>query len=282
LVSISEHKPLSERALVGRLRQLYHPDAVAEIQEQWALWRKQGSEKAVRADMDRFEQRMGDVSEFIKTLKQRFTQWYNKQQGRRGTLWEDRFKSVLVQGDWLALSTMAAYIDLNAVRAGIVTDPKDYRWCGYGEAVGGSPVARRGLTKILEQYGQRTVWRSVSRVYREHLFGSGIERAGDERGRGRRRGFSRKRVAKVIEEGGDLSRTELLRCRVRYFSDGAVLGSREFVNEVFDKQKGKFFHSDRKEGARTMKGGSWEGLCTVRDLRREVITVPSGGAGEDF
>jgi REP element-mobilizing transposase RayT len=74
LVSIPERKPLSERELVRRLRQLYHPDAVAEIQEQWALWRKQGSEKRVREDMRRFERRMCDVSEFIKTLKQRFTQ----------------------------------------------------------------------------------------------------------------------------------------------------------------------------------------------------------------
>jgi hypothetical protein len=54
------------------------------------------------------------------------------------------------------------------------------------------------------------------------LFGSGVERTGDEAGRGRRRGFSRKRVAKVLEKGGELSRAELLRCQVRYFTDGAV------------------------------------------------------------
>ena len=35
-----------------------------------------------------------------------------------------------------ALAMVGAYIDLNAVRAGIVEDPKDYRFCGYGEAVG--------------------------------------------------------------------------------------------------------------------------------------------------
>ncbi|MFT7444863.1 MAG: putative transposase [Granulosicoccus sp.] len=36
----------------------------------------------------------------------------------------------------LASRTMAAYIDLNPVRAGICKDPADYRWCSYGEAVG--------------------------------------------------------------------------------------------------------------------------------------------------
>ncbi len=33
---------------------------------------------------------------------------------------------------------VCAYVDLNAVRAGMVEDPADYRWCGYGEAVDGS------------------------------------------------------------------------------------------------------------------------------------------------
>jgi exodeoxyribonuclease V beta subunit len=40
---------------------------------------------------------------------------------------------------------MAAYIDLNPVRAGLVKDPKDYRWCGYAEALSGSRRAQRGL-----------------------------------------------------------------------------------------------------------------------------------------
>ncbi|MEZ5431159.1 MAG: hypothetical protein R3F31_08270 [Verrucomicrobiales bacterium] len=49
-----------------------------------------------------------------------------------------------------ALLTMAAYIDLNPVRAGMVDDPKDYRWCGYAEAVAGGRRARRGLGTMLE------------------------------------------------------------------------------------------------------------------------------------
>ncbi len=40
-------------------------------------------------------------------------------------------------------------IDLNPVRAGLVNDPKDYRWSGYGEAVGGSVDARKGISGTL-------------------------------------------------------------------------------------------------------------------------------------
>jgi putative transposase len=50
-------------------------------------------------------------------------------------LWEETFKSVIVE-DGLAARTMAACIDLNPVRAGMVDDPAEYRWSSYGEAMG--------------------------------------------------------------------------------------------------------------------------------------------------
>lgn len=82
-----------------------------------------------------FFARMWDVSAFMKLPKHRLTQWFNRQQGRKGTPWQERFKSVLVDGAGDNLATMSAYIDLNPVRAGLVDDPKDFRcWC-YGDEV---------------------------------------------------------------------------------------------------------------------------------------------------
>ena len=49
---------------------------------------------------------------------------------------------------------MAAYIDLNPVIAGMVSDPKDYKWCGYASAVAGSregKLARRGIARVLQE-----------------------------------------------------------------------------------------------------------------------------------
>ena len=115
---------------------------------------------------------------------------------------------------------------------------------------------------------------TASRLYRYVLFSKGEESGLDEEGRPLRKGFSQKKVAQVIEEDGVLSEYELLRCRVRYFSDGAVLGSKEFVNEIFEAFRGRHFQSKRKEGARAMKGGDWGELYTVRDLRREPIQMP--------
>ena len=66
----------------------------------------------------------------MKQVKERFSRWYNKKHSRRGTLWLARFTSVFVENGE-ALQTMAAYIDLNPVRAGMVTDPANYSWSSY-------------------------------------------------------------------------------------------------------------------------------------------------------
>jgi putative transposase len=91
---------------------------------------------------------MGDVSQYMKLLKQRFSIWFNKSHERFGTLWSERFKSVLVEGNGNVLRTMAAYIDLNCIRTGLADDPKDYRFCGYAEAVAGNEIARAGVRLV--------------------------------------------------------------------------------------------------------------------------------------
>lgn len=59
--------------------------------------------------LESFFARMLDVSAFMKLLKQRFTQWFNRQQDRKGTLWEERFKSVLVDGAGDILATISLH-----------------------------------------------------------------------------------------------------------------------------------------------------------------------------
>jgi hypothetical protein len=62
------------------------------------------------------------------------------------------------------------------------------------------------------------------------------------------------------------------RCRVRYFTDGLVLGNREFVERVFEKHRDRF-GLKRSSGARPMKHGQWQGLCTMRDLRIDPVSI---------
>ena len=84
-----------------------------------------------------------------------------------------------------------------------------------------------------------------------------------------RRGFDRAAVLAVLAQGGKLGRAEMLRLRVRYLVDGAVLGSRAFVNELFTRHRERF-GPKRTDGARTVRG--LPGLSTLRALRLRVIT----------
>ncbi|NJL18862.1 MAG: hypothetical protein HC901_00610 [Bdellovibrionaceae bacterium] len=65
------------------------------------------------------------------------------------------------------MQTLAAYIDLNPVRAGLVDDPAEYRWCGYAEAMAGVAEAREGLASAVfaQEYGLDS-WRKVIARYR--------------------------------------------------------------------------------------------------------------------
>ena len=75
---------------------------------------------------------------------------------------------------------------------------------------------------------------------------------------------------RVIQEGGKVPVAAALRCRVRYFADGAVLGSEEFVQGIFEEFRSQF-GAKRKSGPRRMKGSDWEGLTVLRDLRAVVL-----------
>ena len=87
----------------------------------------------------------------------------------------------------------------------------------------------------------------------------------------RRRGFTREKARKVVAKGGRLPASTYLRCRVRYFTDGAVIGSRGFVNEVFETNRRRF-GPRRKTGARLMGGSAkQEKLYSMRALKLQSV-----------
>ena len=256
---------------------IYSKVAVHMLKEALHTFRRQGHHEAAEELREKYLTRMWDVSQFMKELKQRFSLWFNKRESRKGTLWEERFTSVLLEGELATLSVMSAYIDLNPVRAGIVQDPKDYRWCSYAEAVAGARKAISGLATVTAEHrvhekhlpGRPPAGSSspskVLADYRVWLFGQG-EEVRDGHGPGSqivRKGFSREATDEVRSRKGQLTLAETLRCRVRYFSRGAALGSRTFVDEFFEARRDRF-GSRRKHGAKPMRGGSFAGMCSFR------------------
>lgn len=269
--------PLDRDTLLKRLGFLYNSDTVRTVREELDRAAKSDNTKWEQEILVRYERRMGNLSAFMKDLKQRFSQWYNKRNGRRGTLWEDRYQSVLVEGDSKALMTVAAYIDLNPIRAGMVDEVESYRWCGYASAVAGNRWAREGLRKIWGQSPaisaseKELTWDTVGAEYRLWLYHEGLEKELVEPGEvPKRKGFSEDAVDAEVASGGRLSLHAALRHRVRYFTDGAVIGSAKFVNEVFEQYREKL-GLKRQTGARQMKDAEWDGMCVLRDLQGDRV-----------
>ena len=276
LVEVPERGDVDEAELLRRMTALYGAAHVRNVVKQWTEWRGHGSAYLIEDQQNRLRLRMGDISAFVKTLKQRYSMSYNARHKRSGTLWEERFKSVLVENGESAKATVAAYIDLNPVRVKLVADPKDYRWSGYGEACGGGKAAREGLMAAHDSrhYEQSGAWRHVSARYRVLLYAEGEERRAAYGGQLVRKGIATAEVDKVLERGGKLPLPEILRCRVRYFTDGMAIGGKEFVERVFNENRG-LFGPKRKDGARKMRFGEWGGLRTVRALRIAPVSVPA-------
>ncbi len=73
---------------------------VGAVRQRFETYRAAKDEKDEADYLATFYERMWDLSAFMKLLKQRFTQWYNGRTAPKGTLWEERLKSVLVEGAW--------------------------------------------------------------------------------------------------------------------------------------------------------------------------------------
>ena len=278
----SAESGIADKELLKRLSAIYSESFTSEIMKQLSTARADGNEHQVAEIHRRFTYRMHDLSQFMKGLLIRFTRWFNRTHSRTGTLWEERFRSVIVESG-IATRTIAAYIDLNPVRAGMVSDPADYRWSSYGEAIGGGKkgngkTARAGLVRAYfcdqEVASDPEKWREVSRSYRR-LMSFAIEKYSGRKAVEKTGKLVTQNTAEMLAAEDnqtvlqDLTVAKLLHCRVRYFTDGAVIGSREFVNEAFTNARERF-GTKRKDGARKLRGSGRAAaglIWSMRDLR---------------
>ena len=261
----------TDEELLRHLGMIYGRAKVAEIGQEIRHWREKKLDGKAEELRQRFLSRMWDLSWFVRQLKQAFTKWFNKRHQKKGHLWEERFRSMLVE-EGKAARMVAGYIDLNPVRAGIVNDPAAYRWNGWGEAVAGRRKAREGIrqTMLERELGRSGAtralldvadWQDVQEAYAE-LLREDRDSTGDRAQEGGRRGGE-------LAGRARLSEAELLRHKVRYFVDGMVIGMQGFVDGVFQLSRG-WFGRDRQDGARRIPGTATD-LTTMRTLRVRPI-----------
>jgi putative transposase len=94
------------------------------------------------------------LSRFMQNISFRFTRWSNWRRNRSGHLFQGRYKAVLVDAD-AYLVQLIAYLHLNPVRAGMVTDPVDYPWSSHRAYLGKEEIPWLTTEPTLSQFSAR-------------------------------------------------------------------------------------------------------------------------------
>jgi REP element-mobilizing transposase RayT len=213
LVRVPQPGRLTDAELADRYRALYphRPKLVLKVEETLADGGSQAEEMRTR-----LLARMHDVSMFLKELKQRFTMWFNARNRLFGTIWAERFKSILVENDASVLRTVGAYIDLNPIRAKITTKPEAYLWCGMAAAERGDSLARAGLISLVRAKS----WSEARKAYRRFVYDASLSPVKD-----------RSRETMKVENDDELLAETFLMTRQPALSEGWIIGSPRFVGE---------------------------------------------------
>ena len=221
-----------------------HPGADVkddEIQRRFKIYYGEDSSQQLNEPdiMDDLRRKWQDLSEYVKEIKQGFSRFFNKRHDRKGFFWSDRFKSVIVENGETLINCLA-YIDLNPVRAGMVKKPESYRWSSLGYHV---QAANRGgflsMDLGLREFGVKGDEERLSR-YRRYVYEKG--------------GLTETGTEKVKDI--DLSAVERFRFRTRYFTDSGIIGTKDFVSQVYQQFRHHFTskHEKRPKGIRGLDG----------------------------
>jgi len=207
--------------------------------------------------------KLSSLSEFVREIKVGFARYYNKRHNRRGYFWGDRFKSVIVDKGETMVNCLA-YIDLNPLRAGIVSRPEDYRWNSLGYHVQTNNRDNFLSTDFgLREFHVKSEKERIRR-YRRYVYEAG---AVDRPEKGKTKVIGNRILETERKREFELSRSDRFRFRTRYFTDSGVIGSKEFVSKTYLRFK-HHFNSKNEKKPKPVKG-----LSGVYSLKRlsEVI-----------
>ena len=229
LVRVPRRREVPDAELLKRMEALYGTPRFLKVLEKWEKWTKKHQEDRVEEEKARLRARMFDLSQFCKTFKEAYTQDYNRRHGNTGTIWEGRFKSILLEGSWRAMMTVAGYIHLNPVRAKMVEKAEEATNAGYGAACQGDARAQAGLVSLAKRvYGASGVaWKDARAACAEVVEGALPEAASAGRGDLGTRG-----TIGTDGAAGKGPLRELLRRRVAGFLHGGALGGERFLKRV--------------------------------------------------
>ena len=177
--------------------------------------------------------KLSSLSEFVREIKVGFARYYNRRHNRRGYFWGDRFKSVIVDKGETLINCLA-YIDLNPLRAGIVSRPEDYRWNSLGYHVQTNNRDNFLSTDFgLKEFNVKSEKERIRR-YRRYVYEAGAVNRPEK---GKARVIGDRILEKERKREFELNRNDRFRYRTRYFTDSGIIGSKEFVSKTYMRFK---------------------------------------------
>ena len=207
--------------------------------------------------------KLSSLSEFVREIKVGFARYYNRRHNRRGYFWGDRFKSVIVDKGETLINCLA-YIDLNPLRAGIVSRPEDYRWNSLGYHAQTNNRDNFLSTDFgLKEFNVKNEKERIRR-YRRYVYEAGAINRPEK---GKAKVIDDRILEKERKRKFELSRNDRFRYRTRYFTDSGVIGSKDFVSKTYMRFKHHFISKNEK------KPKPIKGLSGVYSLKRlsEII-----------
>ena len=217
----------------------------------------------IKENIPNLRQKWASLSEYIKDIKHTFSLYYNKRHHRRGTLWGERFKSVIVQRGETLINCLA-YIDLNPLRAGLVDRPEAYRWNSLGYHVQtGNKDGFLSLDFGLKEFGVKSDKERLRR-YRRYVYEAG---AVNRQGKGGVKVISNAIVEKERKKDFELSRIQRFQYRTRYFTDSGIIGTKEFVSKNYQLFK-DLFQSKNEKIPKPIKG--LDGVYSLKRLSEAI------------
>lgn len=170
---------------------------------------------------------MRDISHFMRVFQHSYACWFNQTHNHLGRVWGGRFKSTILEGRE-ALWNCVKYVELNPLRAKITKDPGAYRFSTWGWYCGSGrhPFAENFIYYLRRSLGETAKRWTAADIFAEFR-GELARTIAVESGLSGDAVFAAKEKARR----GESMPLRFLR-RTRHWTEGAILGSKDFVRDV--------------------------------------------------
>ncbi len=204
-----------------------------------------------------FNRRLFDVSALMQHINGEYAKWFNREHGRRGHLWAGRFKNPELI-DLHAIQECLLYVELNALRAGLVEKPEQWAaGSAYWRAKGQGTSFLAPLHEVFPATSQHTSFE----IYRARLYSRGGVVVGEN--------SAETLTDLTCQRKGWLVRPGLFRSRIRFFTEGVVIGSRAAVSDSIDRLRKQGHYRRRRHPISQLEGQ----LFTLREQRSHAFSA---------